>query len=624
MLSDKIAGIFAKAGLVLALCGLALSVGGLLIGTLTRLGMGMPDPALESLVTIGGVMTAAGGFSWAAYRPAHFCSSLDYGEKFLPGLKLFSGLLGAALSIGFCCVLVIYAPDEFVTGHVIAQEPHLNNALMILGGALLALTLLFLALPQFQAAWRRAPLATAAAIALLVFCLFLPVLFSSIVEGSGEAVVPALFLGSLLLLLLLRVPVGMAAAFAVFSTLFAAASPQAGMSLVRNAGVNISSYGFMAVLLAVVMGQLAIQSGIALDVIRMVRTWLGRLPGGEYAAAACGASVYAGYGADALASSLSGERELFARVMDDEADPAQKKRRMFSLFAAICSGRALGLLLFPCAALLMAAISANISMARLSLSAVSYGNWLLLAVYILLVLLSLAGLTGRLAARPYGIGAKLLSLFPPKTMDFFVLGVLMYFILTGLMTPTEAFAFGVPLMFLHVALYGRVNARMLQRAFGNSVSICGGIALLWFGAHLYGYFLAMTGISGVVAKYFASLQAPGSLALPVVLLGCGLIYALLGSFLRVMPAVALTMPLLLPLFMAMGTDYQACVIMLLLLAAAGRSGSLMRELRGQLAEYFPAGRGLAPGFWAITAFQSGLVLLTVLTLLLFMPSGFNI
>ena len=123
----------------------------------------------------------------------------------------------------------------------------------------------------------------------------------------------------------------------------------------------------------------------------------------------------------------------------------------------------------------------------------------------------------------------------------------MYF---GVVTPTEASAFGCLIALALSLLYRELSAARLRQAFVNALLTSAVVLFITLNAQLLNFAIVSSGVGRGLAGWLAELQAPALLFF-CILLG---IYLVVGMFIDGLSIVLLTVPLLTPALPALGYD----------------------------------------------------------------------
>jgi tripartite ATP-independent transporter DctM subunit len=296
-----------------------------------------------------------------------------------------------------------------------------------------------------------------------------------------------------------------------------------------------------AIPLFMLLGELLLRGGIADKMFDALSVWLGRLPGGL---------LHTNIGTCALFAATSGSSVATAATVGTIALPALSARKypVAASLGSLAAGGTLGILIPPSVNLLVYGSLANVSVGQLFIAGIIPGLMLtgLFFLYIALVHSS-AGAHDQSEPVPLAQKVALLRhLVPPGVIFLVVMGS----IYGGLATPTESAALG-----LMVALYflwrsGRLSWVLLEHCFLQSARTTGMVILIIVCALLLNVTLSMLGTTQAVTQWVATL----GLDRYELLLMLVIFYLLLGMFMDAMSMLVLTVPIAVPMVVAVGVD----------------------------------------------------------------------
>ena len=97
---------------------------------------------------------------------------------------------------------------------------------------------------------------------------------------------------------------------------------------------------------------------------------------------------------------------------------------------------------------------------------------------------------------------------------------------------------------------GKINLKTLRSALLRSAHGTCMIAMILFGASIFGYFFTLTQVTQNLVAWVGSLPVPPWVILTIILFG----YIVLGSFMDQIAILVLTVPIVLPLIKSLGYD----------------------------------------------------------------------
>lgn len=359
---------------------------------------------------------------------------------------------------------------------------------------------------------------------------------------SNEAVAIVGFI-SLFILMLLRVPVGMAMGLVGITgfgylTGFSPALKLVGQTTMRT----VTDYTFGVIPMFLLMGAFVSVSGISRELFRAANAFVGHWRGGLGVAtiAACG-----GFAA------ISGSSVATAATFSAVAYPEMRRFGYPQSFATgvIAVGGTLGAMLPPSTVLAVYGIITQQDIGKLFIAGVIPG---LLAIVMHIITIAIIGAVrpGFLPAGPkasWPDRLKALSdVWSPLLLFLFVIGGLY----GGFFIPTEAGAVGAVGAFLIGVLRGKLTRDGVLQSLLQATRTAAAVFTILIGALCFGYFLTITQTPQHVTEFFTSLGIGRYGVLALILL----MYLVLGCLMDAMAMVILTVPIVFPVITALGFD----------------------------------------------------------------------
>ncbi|MBI3370641.1 MAG: TRAP transporter large permease subunit [Betaproteobacteria bacterium] len=356
-----------------------------------------------------------------------------------------------------------------------------------------------------------------------------------------------LSLTAILVLIALRVPIGVALGGVSFAGFWYMRNLEVALSVVREVPFVFSAnWELTAIPMFLLMGSVANNSGISASLFRAARAWLGALPGGLAVAtnAAC-----AGFAA-ACGSSIAA-----AAAMARLAIPEMLKHGYDKGLATgvVASAGTLAALIPPSILFVLYGIFAEVSIVKLLIAGIMPGL-LTAAIYTVMIIVrcrldpSLAPPI-EFADRRALLHERRESVKQVWPLIALIMGIIggLY---AGVVTPTEAGAGGAFLAMLLGFIRRTFPFAKLLESLKDSMSTTAQIFFVGMGAVMYTKFLALAGVSTLMAETI------GSWALDPLLLviAISVIYLILGMFLDPLGILLITIPVFVPMFAALKLD----------------------------------------------------------------------
>ena len=350
-------------------------------------------------------------------------------------------------------------------------------------------------------------------------------------------------MAALFLLILMRVPVAVALGLVGFGG-YAVMEGWTRASLALG-GVPVelaSAYGLSVIPLFALMGALATSAGLSSDLFRGANVVFGRTRG---------ALAMAAIAASALFGAVCGSSVATAATMGRVSIPEMLRFRYSARLAAgaVAAGGTLGILIPPSLILMIYAIIARQSVAELFAAALIPGV-LLTALYVGVVAI-VVRLRPAAAPPPERRESRESARVLQKIWHVLLLfTVTLGGIYAGWFTPTEAAAVGALGALVLAWALRRIDWRGTKTCFTETVRIVSSLTLIVIASTVFSYFVVQTGMSKSIVGAITGL---GLSAIAVMALIC-VFYIVLGCFLEGIGMVLVTVPIILPVVLALEYD----------------------------------------------------------------------
>jgi tripartite ATP-independent transporter DctM subunit len=348
---------------------------------------------------------------------------------------------------------------------------------------------------------------------------------------------------ALFVLMLLRVPVGIAMGFVGVVGFGYSADWWPALKLLAQSPMRTATSAEFAVIpLFLLMGALASTSGMSRELFRASNTFLGHLRGGLGIAtiAACG-----GFAA------ICGSSVATAATFSTVAYPEMRRHGYPQSFATgvIAAGGSLGIMIPPSTVLAVYGLITEQDIGKLFIAGIVPG---LLAVAMYIVTINIIGVVrpGFLPATPRHSWKERLD----SLRDVWAVLLLFIFILGGLyggvFTATEAGGAGAGGAFIIAMLRRRLTAKAFWQSCVETVRTTAAVFTILIGALIFGYFLTITQTPQKVTELLTSLGLGPYGVLTIIML----MYLVLGCVMDAMAMIILTVPIVFPVIKQLGFD----------------------------------------------------------------------
>jgi tripartite ATP-independent transporter DctM subunit len=342
-------------------------------------------------------------------------------------------------------------------------------------------------------------------------------------------------------LFVLRVPIAFVLISASIAGLIFAPNPIPMSTLPTTIWQGVNHFVLMAIPFFVLMGDLALVSGVTQRLVNVAKAWIGHIAGGLAHVSVAVNVVMAGMSGSDLADAAATGKLLI---------PAMKRAGYPVAYAAsIIAGAAMiGPLIPPSIAFILYAAATEASVGRLFLGGAIPGG--LLAVFLMgqaYVVAKRNGFPLEPKVAPAQRIRDTLAGLPVLTIPIVVLGS----ILTGIATPTEAAVLGVvAVIVVGGFLYREMTPAAFARQLLSTSRTVGSVFLIIGAAAIFGRVLTLYGTADALATWMTGVTTDPTVFLFAVIV----IYLLLGAMLDTVPIILVFVPLLMPTVTALGID----------------------------------------------------------------------
>jgi C4-dicarboxylate transporter, DctM subunit len=347
----------------------------------------------------------------------------------------------------------------------------------------------------------------------------------------------------LFILMLLRVPVGMAMGLVGVTGFGLLNGWTPALKIIGQSSMRtVTDYQFGVIPMFLLMGAFVTTSGMSRELFRAANAMLGHLRGGLGFATilACG-----GFAA------ISGSSVATAATFSTVAYPEMRRHNYPQSFAAgvIAAGGTLGAMFPPSTVLAVYGVITEQDIGKLFVAGILPG---LLAVAMYLMTIALIGFfrpdflpTGIKASWPDRLNA-MKDIWAPLLLFVFVIGGLY----GGLFTPTEAGGVGAGGAFIIGVLRGRLGRAEIRQSLLQATRTAAAVFTVLIGALIFSYFLTITQTPQKVTEFLVGLGL-GPYGVLALIMG---MYLILGCLMDALAMVILTVPIVFPVMKALGFD----------------------------------------------------------------------
>ncbi|MEH6393080.1 MAG: TRAP transporter large permease subunit [Sulfitobacter sp.] len=356
----------------------------------------------------------------------------------------------------------------------------------------------------------------------------------------------AVLLGSILVLMALGMPVALAflAANIVGAWFFMGGAK--GVTLLLNNGFGgLTNYALVPIPLFLLMGEIFFYTGLGKRMFNAIDRLLGKLPGRLSYVTVLGGTAFS-----TLSGSSMGSTALLGSLMVPEMTARGYKKHM-SIGPILGTG-GLAIIIPPSALAVLLATLARIDVGALLIAGIIPG--LILACFYIATIYIQTKIDPTAApayeVETLGFGEKVRLLFGDVVPMLSVMVLIVIGMVAGLITPSEAAAFGALGVIILAMLFRCLTWEAMKRSVIGALRVTLMAYLIVFGSSTFSQLLAFSGASSGLIRWATSFDlAP--VAMLLVMFG---VLLLLGMFMEQISMMLLTVPIFFPLATTLGFD----------------------------------------------------------------------
>ncbi|MFI0474114.1 TRAP transporter large permease [Halomonas sp. HMF6819] len=326
--------------------------------------------------------------------------------------------------------------------------------------------------------------------------------------------------------------------------------------LSASPGAALTTYELLTIPMFILMSEFMGVSGITGSLFSAISKWTHKIKGGVGIAAVVTGAAF---------GAISGSSTAAAATLGKISTPAMQAEgyspKMAGSIAAI-SGT-IAMLIPPSVALIFYGLLSGVSIGDLLIAGIVPGILVTLTIAITIKILIIRNPVAA-NSKSYSLREKMIALkvATPFLLLFTIVTGLIY---TGIATPVESSALGALGALVLALMSGNLNVETFKIAVVNTCCISAMIGLIVVCAHIFGYFITMTGITRSLVSYVGLLDVSPYLILFFLVI----LYLVLGLFLDLISILILTIPVVLPVVVSLGFDPIWFGVIVILLAEIG-------------------------------------------------------
>jgi tripartite ATP-independent transporter DctM subunit len=353
-----------------------------------------------------------------------------------------------------------------------------------------------------------------------------------------------LIFGSMLIMMATGMPIAFAFLSVVVVGAFVLFGGLVGLDqMILGIYSSLTTFTLLPIPLFILMGELMVQSGMALNIIDVLNKWLGRLPGRLGILAVTGGT---------LLSTLTGASMASTATLGAVLVPEMEKRgykKPMSLGPILGSG-GLAIMIPPSALAIILGAIGEISIGRILVAIIIPGMCmaLLYAAYIVLACVIKPDYAPTYDVDATPLSEKLMGfvkyVLPTGIIIFLVIGL----IFLGVATPSESAASGTVGMLIVISFYRRINWDVIKKAMTGTLKITGMVFMIIAGSQVFSQILSFSGATQGLIEFSLGLKMP-----PILLvIAMQVVIMIMGAFMDPVGIMMITLPIFVPFIRTLG------------------------------------------------------------------------
>ena len=308
---------------------------------------------------------------------------------------------------------------------------------------------------------------------------------------------------------------------------------------------TLTTFMILPIPLFVLMGELMVHSGIAVNVIDVLGKWMGRIPGRLALL-----TVAAGTILSTLTGASMASTAVLGSVLVPEMEKRGYKKRM--ILGPILGSGGLAMMIPPSAMAIILCSIGEISIGKTLMAIIIPGLLMacLYAAYIILACLFKPSLAPSYEVTKPPLREKLVGLvvyvLPTGIIVFLVIGL----ILLGVATPSESAASGTFGMVVLIMMYKRFTWDVVKKSLLGTLNVTGMVFLIIASANAFSQILSFSGATQGLTEFATNLPLP-----PIIMvITMQIVILILGGFMDPVCILMITLPIFVPFIESLGFE----------------------------------------------------------------------
>ncbi len=308
---------------------------------------------------------------------------------------------------------------------------------------------------------------------------------------------------------------------------------------------QVAQFSLTPIPFFMIMGEVFYQSGLVSRTLDSLAKFVKKVPGRLSIITLLGGGVFA-----ALSGSVVANTAMFGSLMLPEMLKRGYSKKIIT--GSIMASGALAMVIPPSALAVLLGSIAGISVGKILIGAILPGVFLMVIYigYIMVVCTVNPDLAPSYDVEESSLKEMLIGALKDIVPLFFIFFVVMGIIFTGIGTPTEAAAIGALSSYILTIFYKKFSWKLVYKTLVDSLKVTSMILIIIAGSAGFSQILAMTGASREAVVAIMGMSASPFLVVSTMLI----IVIALGFFMEQTAIMMITLPIMMPVIISLGTD----------------------------------------------------------------------
>lgn len=308
---------------------------------------------------------------------------------------------------------------------------------------------------------------------------------------------------------------------------------------------QVAQFSLTPIPFFMIMGEVFYQSGLVSRTLDSLAKFVKRIPGRLSIITLLGGGIFA-----ALSGSVVANTAMFGSLMLPEMLKRGYSKSLIT--GSIMGSGALAMIIPPSALAVLLGSIAGISVGKILIGAILPGVFLLVMYlgYVMIVCTMKPEMAPAYDVEDSTLKEMLIGALKDIVPLFFIFFVVVGIIFTGIGTPTEAAALGALGSYILTIFYKKFSWNLLYKTLVDSLKVTAMILIIIAGSAGFSQILAMTG-----ASREAVVAIMGMSTSPFIIVTAMLVIIIaLGFFMEQTAIMMITLPIMMPVIINLGTD----------------------------------------------------------------------